>query len=133
MCSLTSGVWSILSNTNFILSREMMQLVIFLVLGASICAMCKSLFYLWAISFYSLSLAIIAHGCSHGTVKFANQTTLSTSFGSLRSGTVIICINGKWSLVCSSQWSHTVAKVTCVDMGLSQYGKGNLLLRAIDC
>ncbi|XP_019864254.1 PREDICTED: neurotrypsin-like [Amphimedon queenslandica] len=79
-----------------------MQLVIFLVLGASICA--------------------ISHGCSHGTVKFMNQTTLSMSFGSLQSGTVIICINGKWSFVCSNKWSHIVAKVTCVDMGLSHYG-----------
>lgn len=77
-------------------------------------------------------LPYIAHGCSHGTVTFMNRTTLSTSFGSMQSGAVVICINGQWSFVCSNKWSHTVAKVTCVDMGLSHYGKRNLLLRALN-
>lgn len=77
------------------------------------------------------SIATAQAACRHGTVKLVNQTSMNTSFGLQYKGIVAICINGRWSLICSSQWSHADAEVACIDMGYSEYGERDSLSVAI--
>ena len=60
-------------------------------------------------------IAIIIGLCTEGSVRI-------TGTNSDRYGTVEVCTNGTWGTICNDFWDDIDAKVTCRQLGHSQYG-----------
>ena len=62
-----------------------------------------------------LMLTLVALACNTGDVRLAGSST-STA------GTVEVCSNGLWYLVCDEGWSQEDAIVACKSAGFSALG-----------
>ena len=56
--------------------------------------------------------------CATGTARLVSQS--GSYFRSY--GTVEVCLNGTWNIICGRGWNHRAASVVCHQLGYSRYG-----------
>lgn len=61
--------------------------------------------------------------CSDHSIQFVQQVKVNNTLGVSYYGVVKICINKQWGYICSNGWDYIDAKVACIDLGFSPYGK----------
>ena len=61
--------------------------------------------------------------CILGSVRLVNSSLPSgTSYMQGQAGIVELCVDGRWSRICSEGWDYRDAVVTCTQLGLPSHG-----------
>ena len=72
--------------------------------------------------------------CFDGELSFVNDGTNFTEFGTVFTGTVLVCNNGTFGAVCTQGWDNIDARIACENRGFNfpDYSKYLFVLQWVE-